>query len=520
MRSKLTVLALLVTGCLYGLFFTPLGNDMLLPYLNRYLAKKLPRTTHLRIESFRLKPKSLEASLRYNDQIDLHLDGPIDLLKRAFAFEYTVKARRLQWQKSLIPHGIDIQGKIEGTAEKIALSGAGEIAGSKIDFHLEKEGEIFEGVVVHIHGADLKTLELIAGIPPYMSGVMDLQITMPRLSGRGEGAKTTLRIRNGRVQHRLLKRDFNLTLPKDFGYSMGMEGILYPKEGRFEGAVHTTVGDVILSDIRLDFSEKRVKSAYGLKIPDLAKLDGLTPLPMRGAFEMDGTMVFEKGFYLEGESGSLGGALHIVFTKGESRVKMERLHLKKLLYLLRYPLVAKGDVSGRIVYDIAHRSGKVETTMERLVLLPNRMTEILRQLGHIDLTKERYNLTRLDAQIMQERILFTLDAKSERSHLRLMDAKLNGATKRIDAKFTLSYEEKDFSGRIEGDIRHPKVVFDSSKYLEKRIRKEAKRQIKKRITEKTKERLQKRLNEMGFEETNATKGIERGVKGLIEGLFH
>jgi len=522
MKSFLSLLflLLLVAGGSYGLLFTPTGNDLLLPYINRYIAQKVPETMSVQMMEFRLKPHNLEAKLRYNEQMDLHLFGPIDMMKKSFDLHYTVRAKALRRQKRLIPAKIDLGGDFKGTIQNLEVTGAGKIAGSKVDFRLKRENQVPKDIVVHMRKADLRTLQLIAGLKPYAAGEMDLNIEMPKLTDAADGAKVRMAIRNGRVDEKLLREDFNLTLPEDFRYTAQLEGAVHPKEAKLRGDLRTNIGNLDLPDIRLNPAKKSLKTPYTLKIPELARLDGLLPVAMQGALDLKGVLRYEKGLYLEGESGNLGGKLKFWLEKGALRAKMRQLHLKKVLYTLRYPLVAEGEVNGTVDYRLKQKRGEVEATMERVVLLPNQMTEILKKFGNIDLTKERYNHTRLDADIDHDLILFNLDAKSRHSRIQLKDAKLNSTTKQILAKFALRYKEKDFSGRIEGDIRHPKVVFDSSKYLKKRVEKEAKRLIEKRISEKTKEKLQKRLNKLGLEEINASRGVEEGVKGLIKGLFH
>lgn len=161
------LLALLLQGLLF-LIFTSSGNNIILPYLNSYLAKKTPQVK-IEIKKFRLRPDSISMTSKINDTIELRAQGNIDLFSQQFDINYTLDTNEIKTPTLSIKKRIKIFGTAKGNMNDMQIYGNGFALDSTIRYKLSLLNNYPKDIQIAIKDANLKSLLVLAGQKPYSS---------------------------------------------------------------------------------------------------------------------------------------------------------------------------------------------------------------------------------------------------------------------------------------------------------------------------------------------------------------
>ncbi len=502
--ALLLIIASFAGGVSY-LLFTPGGNDTLKPMLNTYIAAK-SAPYDIRISSFRLTPSTLDANITVNATLDARVYGKLSLLQQRFELQYTLFSKSFKTGEFTLKDPIDLHGTLKGTPEQLTLTGKGKAIRSHVAYRLEKSGDVIRNIQADIDRGSLPGFLLLANQKPYLLGKFDLHVNMPELDTQNPRGKAALKLHPGSVDTGLIQRDFNMTLPRNFRYSGDLAAKFEGSIATFGGMLKTTLSNLVLKNGKFYPKRKKLQTDYRLQIPSLSKLQPVIHVPLRGRIEASGSALYDKVVEIEGVTHSFGGK--IAYRLRESRLhgKITDVPLKNILHTLLVPEALEAGVFGDIDYDIRSQKGTIITRLQNTRLLPNQLTDILKNYGGIDLSKERYSETTFKADIVATLITFDFEAKSRKSAFVIREGRIGRTTGEIDARFKLRVDDKDFSGVIKGPLQKPKVRVDSSKYLQKRAAKEVKKFI------------DKKLGKFGLGESNGTRPQD-AIKGLLKGLF-
>jgi len=148
---------------------------------------------------------------------------------------------------------------------------------------------------------------------------------------------------------------------------------------------------------------------------------------------------------------------------------MSNVSTQKLMTMLRYPQIFKAPLVGQFDYNLKKSQGTFKAELQKAQLLPNTLTQLIKQIRGLDLTKERYNKTILTSQLNRDKIDFDFKAQSKTVLLAINKGKINKASNTINAPFIINIDNKDIGGKIKGDISNPKVTLDSSNFIKDKV---------------------------------------------------
>ena len=275
-------------------------------------------------------------------------------------------------------------------------------------------------------------------------------------------------------------------------------------------------GTLISKDISLD----KITTSFTAKIPDLSKLEPLIGYKLRGELETKGIAQISKKRKISGFCKSFGGDIEYKIVNDKLTAKMGSIPISNLLYTLISPQILEGLLSGDVEYDINSKKGFLKANIENLKILPNQVTNLLKNYVDIDFAKEKFDTTSLTANIDNNLIGFNFDAKSTNSHVRIKDGLIKKAENLIDAKFSLIIDNKDFTGTIKGDLNNPNVELDSSQYIKEKLSKGIDDFINQHISKDTQKTITDKLKELGVTDVNATiDNVKNLAKDLLKEFF-
>jgi len=507
-----------IAGGAYYLLFTEGGNDILKPFINSYISAK-SGDYDVDVTSFRLTPSTIDANITVNSSLNTNIHGNLNLLSQEFDLTYLLLADAFKMKDFTLEEKIDLKGTIKGDPSEISITGLGKAINSNLKYSLRTLNKEINDIQIDIKKGSLKSILLLANQKPYLNGKFDLYVNIPKLDIQKPKGKASLVLHPSSVNRKLIKSDFNITLPEEFRYSGKIHSNIKGSYASLDGEIKTTLADLFLKNGKFYIKSKKVETTYTMNIPDLSKLKPLTGTKLKGKLNTTGIAEFDKTLKIKGSSKSFGGDITYTLENSKLTTKISSVPLTNIFDTVIAPKIFEGMVFGDINYDLTAKRGKVDTKIEKVRVLPNQVTNILKTYADIDLTKERYNQTTFTADLDDNLITFDFDAKSKKSYIAVKEGLITKDKNRIDAKFDIKIKGKDFSGAINGEIKKPHVKLDSSKYLKQKVSKEINRFIDKKISDKTKQKVADKLKKLGLKDANSSKDAKDAIKGLIKGLF-
>jgi len=429
-------------------------------------------------------------------------EGKYHLLSNTLTTQYRLHIPQLEKLSSItqapLRGDLLMDGTISLKNNLPTVTGSTKSFGGTVDFNYN--ADTLTAVVKKIHNA---TLLYKLGQPKYLNGTTtaDAKLTSIKdLSG-------TFKVQtNGTANRAALKKAFDLDLGEKFVINAAIKGKL-KKEKLFATLIaKTTMANLKATKIIMDLQSGTLKSNYLLHIPDMGKLQPLTGKRFKGDMQINGTVKKEKILIATGHGKEFGGSIDFTLTGERFKADVKGATVSKVLYMLDYPQVLEAVSQAKIDYDLASGTGTLHSTLDNAKILPNQLTDLLKQFKIIDLTKERFNNSKFDAKIGKKIIDFTLDARNKNNYFIIKHGKLTKKTGAIDAKVDLKIKGTDLQATIRGTTEHPKVSLDGSKYLEKKLKDKV---LKSKAGKKIKKKLEKKLK------SKTGKQLEDLVKGMF-----
>ncbi|MDR0666406.1 MAG: YdgA family protein [Campylobacteraceae bacterium] len=294
---------------------------------------------------------------------------------------------------------------------------------------------------------------------------------------------------NGLVNSAVVKKEFNLTLPKsDFNAKSNIT--LKKNTANFNAKFLSSLVNLEKFEGAFDIDKTELKSTYTASIKDLSKFDGITKQKMKGSIALDGEADYKNGTpKVNGKSNILGGSVNFDFENNKVKINGTNLSSLELLHMLSYPQIFDAKIKLGANYNINTSKGDFKVLSPKGHLTQTQLGNLVKTFSNYDISKEEYENITLDGTIEGEKIKFTFDAKSKKTSISVSEGKIIGTA--LDIPFKVWVEKTDIAGKVTGTSDKPKVSIDSSKYLQDKAAKEIDRYL-----EKNSDKIEKALNKL------------------------
>ncbi len=343
------------------------------------------------------------------------------------------------------------------------------------------------------------TLLYKLGQPKYLSGTTtaDAKLTsLKNLTG-------TFKIQtSGTANQTAIKKAFDLDLGKKFTLNLGVKGKLKNQKLFATLITKTTMANLKATKIAVDLKSGSLSSDYLVDIPDMGKLKPITGKTFKGDMQINGTVKKSKTLVVTGHGKEFGGSIDFKLVGDKFNADVKGATVSKILHMLDYPQVLEAISKAKVDYNLASGTGTLHSTLDNAKILPNQLTDLLKQFKIIDLTKERFNNSKFDAKIGKKIIDFTLDARNKNNYFVINHGKLVKKTGAINATVDLKIKGKDLKATIRGTTDNPKVSFDGSDYLKGKLKDKV---LKSKAGKKLKKKIKGKVG--------------KDLSGLVKGMF-
>jgi len=393
-------------------------------------------------------------------------DTTYNLKSKALKSNYKLLAPQLSKLSFLTQQKLRGQLQVDGNMniEKNHLFIRGESKDLSGESHFDYNGEKLN---VTLNNIEITKLLYLLNENPYAQGKLFAKINLDALKNlRGSyNLKTT----DAKAINKMVKERFDLDIGEDLPFSLQSQGDIASELVNMEHALYSDIFQYRSDDMQYHLKTKSLQSTYKLDIPNLSNLNTITGKPLQGELKINGEMNYDKSLEITGLSKSLGGEVDFTLKEEKLNAKFNNVPAENFMQMLSYPQIFQGKLVGDLYYDLPTQKGTLTSKLDKARLLPSSLTEIIKQIRGLDLTKERYNESYFNAHLNKNIIKIDFKAQNKTLLLEIPQGEINKANNQINAKYNINFENKNISGEIKGDLSNPKATIDSAGFLQEKV---------------------------------------------------
>ena len=343
------VAPIIVLGALvYGVVFTPFGNDASITFLEKQIQRYTKLTMHLK--TYRLTPSTIDIEVQITPKNFVHIVGSYNILEQSVNLQYDLKLDDLEALEPLV--GVAMQdtlatnGTLKGTLQKVHIDGVSDLAKSDTQYHVVLENNEVRSLIATMKHTDLFALLHMFKQKHYADATLDMDLNFKDLHAGMLDGDVHVTSTDGVFNSKVLRKDFGIKVPKTT-FQMDMDAKLDKKDTTYTLTFDSNLAHIASSGV-VATAPLRVDAKYRCNIQELALLQPLTHADIRGAVKLHGTL---KGtqkdmkVVLQSDLASSKTTLHAQLKDMQPkdiRLRVQSLDIAKLLYMVKQPAYAKG----------------------------------------------------------------------------------------------------------------------------------------------------------------------------------
>ncbi len=280
------ILALFVL--IFCVLFTPPGNALLKPIIQGQIDKYAP--IKLDLEKFSLGISSVELKIAHNDAIIITLGGDFSLFSQTLDVALKVDARDIAVLGELVDTPLQgsfvINTTAKGSLEHLEVNTTSDIAKSFTDIRVTLQDFTPTAILANIKDAQIKEFLAMAGIKPYASGSLSLEADIKGDQNMNFNGNALLQIAQGLVDSTLIKKDFDIDVPKTT-FVTTLNALFDMDKLNHDFSFNGNIGNIHSSGQTL-LKTLSTNTSYAVDLSDLSAFTPLVGMPIRGSFNTKG----------------------------------------------------------------------------------------------------------------------------------------------------------------------------------------------------------------------------------------
>jgi hypothetical protein len=399
--------------------------------------------------------------------------------------KYALHVKELALLKPIILADIrgklNLNGTVTGTKDKMLIRGKSDLASSHTTFLATLHNFAAKSVEADIKGLKLQKLLYMLKQPHYADALFNMNLKITNANPKNLNGTINTEITKGLVDSKYVTKayKFKSMMPKT----------------RFSATTHTTLKKNII-DTKLNFisnlanfdvkqahfntKDSSLRSDYKVKVHNLDKLYFVSQRHLKGSIVANGVLKKAKDLDFTLYSNIAGGKLDAKLHNDDFVAHLKSLQTLNILDMLIYPKIFKSSIDGKLVYNLVSAKGDFKGLLSNGTFTRNQVLDLTKQYAHIDLYKQIFKGD-VNANINKEKIIASLDLKSNTSSIQTKNTKINSKANTIDSKIDINANGNPLSVKLTGNISKPKVRVDAKQILKKEATKAIKKEIQKRI---------------------------------------
>ena len=265
--------------------FTPPGNMLVKSILQSQVDKYAP--LKLDVEKFSLGFSSIDVLITHGDAVAITLGGDFSLFSQTLDVALKVDAKDISVLGELVDTplqgGFVINTTAKGALNHIEVNTTSDIAKSFTDIRVLLQDFAPTSIIAHIKDLQIKEILAMAGIKPYASGALNLEADIKGDTDMNFNGNALLNIAQGLVDSELIKKDFEVDVPKTT-FVITLNAIFDMDKLNHDFNFNANIGNIHSSGQTL-ITDLTTKTDVNINLSDLSAFTPLAGMPIRGNFE-------------------------------------------------------------------------------------------------------------------------------------------------------------------------------------------------------------------------------------------
>ncbi|MDX1295782.1 MAG: hypothetical protein R3302_05935, partial [Sulfurimonadaceae bacterium] len=284
----------LLFGTTYVLLFTPPGNKIVAPIVEGKINEAIPLETAL--ETFELGFGTFNVVLQLTPNNRVEVSGTYGVVDQSIHADYRLRLDTLKELEALTVQPLygmlHVDGKVEGTLDRLGVSGFSEVAQSRTTFEASIIDLSPAKVIASVKHAQVNDLLAMVGQPPLLSGSLNIDAKLNDLNPESLDGVASIRLDSGKLNKKLMKRDYKIDLPDasfDTTANAVLDGqkVIYDLDVASKLANITSKGNLIPSTMAMNLN-------YDVAVKELGLFAAMTPIPLHGPLNLKGKVLGDE----------------------------------------------------------------------------------------------------------------------------------------------------------------------------------------------------------------------------------
>ena len=381
----------------------------------------------------------------------------------------------------------DIRGKfnLKGTAvgnkEKMMIKGKSDLAASNTTFSATLHDFAPKNIEADIKGLKLQKLLYMIKQPHYADALFDMNVKITNADPKNLSGIITSQITKGMVDSKYITKSYQFkSLMPRTTFSAVTSTTLNKNLIDTQLNFKSNLANFDIKKARFNTKDTSLQSDYKVKVHNLDRLYFVTQRHLKGALAANGELKKAKDLDFTLLSNIAGGTLDAKLHNDDFVANLKSLQTLDILDMLLYPKIFKSLIEGKLVYNVAKEEGTFKGLLSKGTFMPNQVLDLTKKYAHIDLYKQRFQGD-VNAKIRKEKIIASLDLKSNTSSIVTKNTKIDSKANTIDSKIAVNANGNPLTVILKGNINRPKIRVDASQIIKKEATKAIKKEIEKRI---------------------------------------
>jgi len=446
--------------------------------------------------------------LTVNNSANLLLEGEVDKYK--VDMDYHLKGEEFKFNNFYIEEHIDVKGSLIGPFSALMVEGKGQVFDGNIIYRFTKVPKKFKDMNIVLDSVNSQKVLKFLKKPLIIEGKADIDAEFKSFSKyqkRGQ-AKVSMA--------KALMPDVAEDVPFSLNANIDFDDMTY----KYVGKIDSKIGNLIVKNGEYHQSKKAAQANYELHLKDLAYFEKFLKHKYIGSLDTNGSIVYNDKLLVKGDTNKFGGNLEYIYEQKKIDLNLKGVYLERLLEQFSYPILLRSDVFGTINYDMKDKIVLINTELKKTRFIKTKISSMLYDTAGIDLLSGTYDKSTFTGGYQNSLLTSELKIDDGKSHLYLLDTKMNSKSNRVNSKFEIKMQGQEIYGEIYGTLQDPKVSVDMSKLLKYQMNKQMGAWLG---TEKS-EVVKKELKNVQKDVTDKLKTIDvedvtETAKSFIDGFF-
>ena len=451
----------LSSGTLVIFYFlnTPAGHQNLGYLVEDFLSKKT--YNKIKVDSLNIEQYPyIEMQLQVNDTANVTLKGEVD--KYNIDMYYHVVGDSFTFNDFHLEDKIDVEGDFSGAFSSLRVRGDGSAFEGGVNYSFTKIPTKIKEMNVVMKQVNSEKLLKFLKQEPHVTGLADVDAQFQTFSKYEKEGSAKIYMDKVFISKFVAEEPFVLNTTIDF------KNIVY----QYKGTLESDRGRLVFKNGEYNKSTKVAQADYKLHLKELGDFEKLLKRKYKGSLDTQGSVIYDKGLEIKGDTQKFGGELKYVYKKENIDLKLKALSLEKMLHQFSYPVIFSSNVYGEINYNMKDKIVLINTDLKETRFRKTKLTNMLYTASGINLLSEVYDKSSFSGGYQNSILSSLLKIDNGKSHIYLTHTKMDAISNKINSKFEVKMQGQEIYGDIYGTLQDPKVSVDMKKLLKYQMNKQ------------------------------------------------